>query len=43
MRAAHPYEIPKLVAIPIVCGLTNYFDWLTDSVTIPASPTPDAP
>ncbi|MDR2092382.1 MAG: divalent-cation tolerance protein CutA [Azoarcus sp.] len=42
VRAAHPYEIPELLAVPVTQGLTAYLGWLADSVTIPASPVPDA-
>jgi len=28
IRAAHPYELPEIVAIPIERGLPAYLDWL---------------
>jgi periplasmic divalent cation tolerance protein len=28
----HPYEVPELVATPIVAGSTAYLSWLEDSV-----------
>jgi periplasmic divalent cation tolerance protein len=40
-RAAHPYEIPELIAVSITHGSRAYLGWLADSVTIPAPPAPD--
>lgn len=28
VRAQHPYEVPELIAVPIVRGLPAYLDWL---------------
>lgn len=28
----HPYEVPELIATPIVGGSTSYLSWLEDSV-----------
>jgi len=28
LRAAHPYELPEIVAIPIERGLPAYLDWV---------------
>jgi len=28
----HPYEVPELVATPIIGGSTSYLSWLEDSV-----------
>lgn len=28
VREIHPYEIPEIVAIPIVAGSENYLEWL---------------
>ena len=28
IRAAHPYELPEIVAVPIERGLSEYLDWL---------------
>ncbi len=25
---AHPYELPEIVAVPLVHGLERYFDWI---------------
>lgn len=29
IRAAHPYEVPEIVALPLAAGLPAYLDWLT--------------
>jgi periplasmic divalent cation tolerance protein len=28
VKAAHPYEVPEIIAIPIVGGLPKYLDWI---------------
>ena len=28
IRAAHPYELPEIVAVPIERGLAAYLDWV---------------
>ena len=28
LRAAHPYELPEIIAAPIERGLTDYLDWI---------------
>jgi len=28
IKAAHPYAVPEIIAIPIVDGLPAYFDWI---------------
>ena len=30
IRAQHPYELPEIVAVPVVEGLTPYLQWITD-------------
>ncbi len=37
IRAAHPYELPEIVAVPIVRGLPGYLDWIA------AETAPDTP
>lgn len=34
IRAAHPYELPEIVAVPIVRGLPAYLQWV-ESETSP--------
>jgi periplasmic divalent cation tolerance protein len=28
IRASHPYELPEIVAVPVLDGLRPYLDWL---------------
>lgn len=32
-RARHPYELPEIVAVPLVTGSAAYLQWIHDSVT----------
>ena len=32
VRALHSYEVPEIVAVPIVTGSTPYLEWLASSV-----------
>jgi periplasmic divalent cation tolerance protein len=29
----HPYDVPELIALPIVAGNAPYLDWLIESVS----------
>jgi periplasmic divalent cation tolerance protein len=29
--AAHPYQLPEIIAVPIVRGLPGYLDWIADA------------
>jgi periplasmic divalent cation tolerance protein len=33
LRALHPYEVPKIVALEIAAGLPAYLDWIAESVS----------
>lgn len=33
IRAAHPYELPEIVAVPIERGLSAYLDWVAGETT----------
>ena len=33
--AAHPYELPEVVAVPITHGLAPYLDWIAAETLIP--------
>ncbi|RAY16566.1 divalent-cation tolerance protein CutA [Actinomadura craniellae] len=39
VRAAHSYEVPEIVAVPIEDGLGDYLDWITRET---AGPRPGA-
>ncbi len=28
IRAAHPYELPEIIAVPVTIGLPAYLDWV---------------
>ena len=30
IRARHPYELPEIIAVPIVDGLAPYLQWIAD-------------
>jgi periplasmic divalent cation tolerance protein len=32
IRSVHPYEVPEIVAIPIVAGSNDYLQWLRGEV-----------
>ncbi len=32
LRQAHPYELPEIVCVPIVAGLSGYLEWIEVSV-----------
>jgi len=29
----HPYELPEIIAVPVIAGLDTYLDWLEQGVT----------
>ena len=31
IRSLHPYELPEVIAVPVVAGLAPYFDWIRDN------------
>ena len=31
--AAHPYELPELIAVEAVAGLDRYLDWIGESTS----------
>ncbi len=33
LKANHSYEIPEIIAVPIVKGSTGYLNWLTNNVS----------
>ena len=30
IRAEHPYELPEILAVPVVDGLAGYVDWIAN-------------
>jgi periplasmic divalent cation tolerance protein len=39
LKALHPYEIPEIIALPIVAGSDPYLAWLTTATPINAEST----
>ncbi|MBM4015465.1 MAG: divalent-cation tolerance protein CutA [Planctomycetes bacterium] len=37
VRALHPYQVPEIIALPIVAGFERYLDWVRAETT-PAAP-----
>lgn len=35
LRALHPYELPEIIAVPVVRGLPGYLDWVTGEAALP--------
>ncbi len=33
IKAIHPYEVPEIIALPIVAGSGDYLAWIDESVT----------
>jgi periplasmic divalent cation tolerance protein len=38
LRELHPYEVPEIVAVPIVDGDPGYLRWIRESVLAPKPP-----
>jgi periplasmic divalent cation tolerance protein len=36
IRAYHPYELPEIIAVPLVAGLPAYLQWVEQETTLPA-------
>jgi periplasmic divalent cation tolerance protein len=32
IKELHPYQLPEIIAVPVVAGLTGYLEWVADSV-----------
>ena len=35
IRALHPYELPEIIAVPVVRGFEDYLRWVADETSIP--------
>jgi periplasmic divalent cation tolerance protein len=35
IRRLHPYELPEILAVPVVHGLSEYLEWVTEETAIP--------
>ena len=43
IRGLHPYDIPEIIAVPIVAGDPEYLRWVGESATAAPLPPPEAP
>ena len=34
IRGLHPYELPEIVAVPVVRGCDDYLQWLADETSV---------
>lgn len=39
IRRAHPYQVPEIVAVPIVAGFRPYLEWVAQEVSPPPPPS----
>jgi periplasmic divalent cation tolerance protein len=35
IRRLHPYELPEILAVPVMHGLPEYLEWVTEETAIP--------
>lgn len=40
VREAHPYDLPEIIAMPVVQGSREYFAWVLDQVVPPCRTSP---
>lgn len=38
IRSLHPYDVPEILALPVVAGSEAYLDWLRQAVGAPPRP-----
>ena len=38
VRAFHPYELPEIIAVPVMRGLAGYLDWVASETATPGMP-----
>jgi len=36
VQAIHPYEVPEIIALPVVMGLPGYLDWIREVTRLEA-------
>jgi len=36
VRSLHSYDVPEIIALPLVAGAKNYLDWIDESLARPA-------
>lgn len=35
VKSVHPYEVPEIIALPVLMGSKSYLDWIEESTTVP--------
>ena len=40
LKALHPYEVPEIIALPIVAGSASYLAWMAAATRRPGDPAP---
>lgn len=40
VQAIHPYQVPEIIALPVVMGLHSYLDWILQETSQPPTETP---
>lgn len=40
LRALHPYELPEIIAVPVLRGLPGYLDWVAGETVPPGISSP---
>ena len=43
IRGLHPYDVPEIIAVPIVGGDPEYLRWVGETATADPPPPPEAP
>mgnify|MGYP005814776049 CR=1 FL=1 len=41
LRANHPYELPEIIAVPVIAGLPGYLQWIVQETS--SNPSPSLP
>ena len=42
LRELHPYELPEIIAVPVVHGLPAYIDWVAGETNPPVTASPSS-
>ena len=35
VKELHSYDVPEIIALPVICGSKDYLNWIDDSVKMP--------
>ncbi len=42
LHALHPYELPEIIAVPVLRGLPAYLDWVAAETVVPEISSPSS-